>query len=626
MREKKDRFQALLATDLPMAYVHGDIFADNCLFDDKGVVNALIDFEEVCYAPALVDVSMTLLGCFYKKDATVDEELITCFINGYNEVRPLSKIELELLPEFVDLCSVVSSFWRFRQFNLRHPHLGLQENYKELLERSTNNSFDLFYKLFGTQFFFSQEPITFESTRGGVKGVPFDEAIMQGYACDGGLFMPSRYPIITPVMLKGFKGGSYPDLVKVILSLFIGDLIPKDDLNTLIDESLALFTHKEVIPLVKLDDYFILEMFWGPTGAFKDLSLILLERLIDYIASKTQKKVNILVGTSGDTGSAAIHGCRGCKSSNIYVLYPEGRVSRTQELQINTHHEENVHVYAVDGTSDDLDVPIKSILNDKEFCSAHNIVSTNSINLGRVLLQTVHYFYGYVSVLSKNDIGTRFVSFSVPTGACGNLCGGFIAKEMGLPIHLVSGVNENDIVDRTFKTSVFSTGSVKPTSSPSMDIQVPYNWERICYILSNRDTQGVKDFMSDFDNNHTARMKDSWVERLHKELQTFSANCEQVRQYIKELYKKEEYILDPHTSVGALALMNSQTDTQLRVCLSTATPHKFGEFILETLNIESIPNPPNFLAIIESLEPRFERLAKGDNWEQILRNKIKQTS
>lgn len=271
-----------------------------------------------------------------------------------------------------------------------------------------------------------------------------------------------------------WRNSSYPDIVKAIMSLFVPESeIPFLVLSSIIDDAFSTFHHKDVLPLVKVGEVSILEMFHGQTGAFKDLAMSIIGRIIEYFLKKSGKYTTIVVGTSGDTGSAAIYAVRGRERVDIVVLYPEARISETQELQMVTNPEANVHVFACDGTSDDLDEPIKAVLNDTEYARKHNLCSINSINWARVMIQIAHFFYAFVRLLPAEatieSAATQKLYASVPTGACGNLVGAWLAHEMGLPIHIIAGVNENDIIHRAVSTGVFSKASkVEKTIAPSM--------------------------------------------------------------------------------------------------------------------------------------------------------------
>ena len=351
----------------------------------------------------------------------------------------------------------------------------------------------------------------------------------------------------------------------------------------------------------------------------------------------------IVVGTSGDTGSAAIHAVRDCPSLDIVVLYPKGRISKVQELQMIT--EPKAHVFATEGTSDDLDAPIKSVLSDASFASQHHLCSINSINLARVVIQSAHFFYAYAQLMTREDFeAKRPLLASIPCGACGDLVGAIIAREMGLPLTLIAAVNENDIVARAMQTGKFQTApEVFASTSPSMDIQVPYNWERVVYYASGGDVEQVKRFMETFeaDPRKGAKMDDRWWLWLKQFITAQSVTVDQVAQITKQVHEAEKYILDPHTAVGLKAFLlaeakkdgesgeNGKSNAMTKhashhtvVVLSTATPHKFEESVKPTLGLQQLPNPPEAFKGLEEKPTYVKKMEVGEDWEDLLRLEI----
>lgn len=643
---------------LPRAITHGDIFLDNCLWDEANqCVSSVLDFEEVSLEPAILDVAMTLLGCCFTQGdtSTLNVAWAKAFLEGYTSVRLLTSLEVALLPKMMDLCLISSSFWRFNQFAILHPELGLKDNYRELLQRGEKGdaSFAGWWNLPETKAWraspaflhpSSSSHRTYQSTRGSptAAGRNFEQVLFGGFASDGGLFVPSQLPRFSD--LKAFSGLSYPALVKIFLRYFISDAeLSQQEIDQAVDKALSTFSHPQVLPLVPLSpstsnttsstsNIHIMEMFHGTTGAFKDLSMTIIGQLMQTFLNKHKTSANptsthkiIVVGTSGDTGSAAIHAVRDCPALDIVVLYPKGRVSRIQELQMVT--EKKAHVFAVEGTSDDLDVPIKAVLNDHAFAAANGLCSINSINLARVAIQCVHFFYAYVQLVKKDD---EEVVFAIPCGAGGDLVGAIMAREMGLPLKVVAAVNENDIMARVIQTGLFKTGeSVFGTTSPSMDIQVPYNWERVAYYASGGDVEGVKQFMEQFEQNPKAgaKMDDHWLENLKSFLFASSVPREEVARITKETYQTSKYILDPHTAVGLQGYLNvekqvlasTKSSSPHVVVLSTATPHKFSESVLPTLNLEAIPDVSKVFQGLEALKDESTPMPRSQDWEALLR-------
>nr|XP_010328656.2 threonine synthase-like 2 isoform X3 [Saimiri boliviensis boliviensis] len=348
------------------------------------------------------------------------------------------------------------------------------------------------------------------STRGMAPRVDFEGALFSGYASDGGLFMPEELPQLDRETLCQWSALSYPGLVKELCALFIGsELIPKDDLNDLIDRAFSRFRHREVVHLSRLRNGLnVLELWHGVTYAFKDLSLSCTAQFLQYFLEKKEKHVTVVVGTSGDTGSAAIESVQGAKNMDIIVLLPKGHCTKIQELQMTTVLRENVHVFGVEGNSDELDEPIKAVFADTVFVKKHNLMSLNSINWSRILVQMAHYFFAYFQCAPSLDTHPLpLVEVVVPTGAAGNLAAGYIAQKIGLPIRLVVAVNRNDIIHRTVQQGDFSLSeTVKSTLASAMDIQVPYNMERVFWLLSGSDSQVTRALMEQFERTQSLNL------------------------------------------------------------------------------------------------------------------------
>nr|KAF6383898.1 threonine synthase like 2 [Pipistrellus kuhlii] len=348
------------------------------------------------------------------------------------------------------------------------------------------------------------------STRGMAPRVDFEGALFSGYAPDGGLFMPEELPQLGRETLRQWSALSYPSLVAELCALFIGpELIPRDDLNDLIQRAFRRFRHREVVHLSRLRDGLnVLELWHGATYAFKDLSLSCTAQFLQYFLQKRGKHVTVVVGTSGDTGSAAIESVREAKNVGIIVLLPQGHCTKIQERQMTTVLEENVHVFGVEGNSDELDEPIKAVFADVAFVKKHNLMSLNSINWSRVLVQMAHHFFAYFQCVPSLDMHPLpTVEVVVPTGAAGNLAAGCIAQKMGLPVHLVAAVNCNDIIHRAVQRGDFSLSeAVKPTFASAMDIQVPYNMERVFWLLSGSDCQMTRGLMEQFERTQNVRL------------------------------------------------------------------------------------------------------------------------
>ncbi|XP_062602967.1 threonine synthase-like 2 [Saccostrea cucullata] len=466
----------------------------------------------------------------------------------------------------------------------------------------------------------------YKSTRGDVTNLTFEEALYTGYAEDGGILLPETIPKIDSKVLKSWASLSYVQLAKKIIPLYVSeDEIPSSMLNDLIDSAFSRFSVPEITPIKRLPDGLnVMELFHGPTWAFKDLALSCVGQFLQYFLSKRKKHLNILVGTSGDTGSAAIEAVRGQQWVDIVVLLPRGRCSQIQELQMTTVLDDNVHVYRVDGTSDDLDIPIKLCFQDHAFTKQHNLSSINSINWARIMVQTVHYIYAYLQMCPSCDDVVQIV---VPTGACGNVTSGIIAREMGVPLEFVCAVTENDIVARTVKTGDYVIADhVIPTLAPAMDIQIPYNMERIWYVMSGGDCALIKKLMKEFEDTGSVTVPEEISEAVRNVIvDTFVASDDVVRQTMKKTWDSHEYLLCPHTAVGVgyhyYQMQRNPEDKKIRVVIATASVIKFEE----ALQSASIPytRDPRVAKIFESKQ-KYKDMNKGEDWLQILRDKIEE--
>ena len=421
------------------------------------------------------------------------------------------------------------------------------------------------------------------STRGQMAPMGFQDAVMTGLAPDGGLLLPETLPNVSD-QLDRWKDLSYTELAYELMRLFATD-IPAEELRQLINDSYATFEHPEVVPSVKVGDLYILELFHGPTLAFKDVALQFLGNLFAYILERRGGKLNILGATSGDTGSAAIHGVRGKPNINIFVMHPAGRTSPLQEKQMTSVLDPNVFNLAVDGTFDDCQSIMKTTFADVPFKTEHSLGSVNSVNWARVLAQTVYYFYSAFRVMKET--GAESVQFSVPTGNFGDILAGYLAQRMGLPIRkLILATNENDILSRFFNSGVYGKADVVPTISPSMDIQVASNFERYLYYLVGQDAARLSSMMSGF-----AELGELAVE-LNADGQVddlFAAgrgDTENTLAVIKRYHAEHGYVLDPHTAVGVFVAEELASSDAPTICLATAHPAKFTQAIVDAIGEE----------------------------------------
>ncbi len=429
------------------------------------------------------------------------------------------------------------------------------------------------------------------STRGGVEPASFRQAVMLGQASDGGLYMPNHIPNVKD-RLQSWRALNFSELATEIASIYAPDIC-KSRMSNLFRDAFSTFVESEVTPLVEVGDVFVLELFHGPTLAFKDIALQVLGRLFELILEEQDTELNILGATSGDTGSAAISGVEGSSRIKIFVMFPDGRTSALQELQMTTVEGDNIHCIGIKGSFDDCQRIMKSIFNDVDFKSRYRLGAVNSINWARVMVQIVYYFYASL----KFD---RPVIFSVPTGNFGNILSGILAQRMGAPIdRFVLGTNENDILFNFFNTGRYERGKVKPTISPSMDIQVASNLERYLYLLMDGDSDSVVRFMDQFMNKGIAAWEDG--ELVDSTIASNRVDTTESLRTIRDTWINSKYLVDPHTAIG-LAAAKSICSTSPVICLATAHPAKFPEAV--TRATEEIPPTHPKLAGLERSKAR----------------------
>ncbi len=441
------------------------------------------------------------------------------------------------------------------------------------------------------------------STRGQIAPISFKDAVMMGLATDGGLLLPDHIPAVDRQTLAEWQELPYRELAFRVMSLFATD-IPSDDLKRLIDASYDSFANKEITPVVRENGVYILELFHGPTLAFKDVALQFLGNLFEYLLKERGERINIVGATSGDTGSAAIYGVRGKENIDIFILHPHLKTSPIQALQMTTVLDDNVHNIAVKGTFDDCQNIVKALFNDLPFKERYALGAVNSINWARILAQVVYYFYAWFRV---SDAGGSDVVFSVPTGNFGDIFAGYVAKRMGLPIRrLLLATNENNILTRFINEGDYSTGEVVATPSPSMDIQVASNFERYLFYLFNEDPARLRDAFARFSATGRMEFTPTELSRVREEFASRTVDTEETLETIAQFREKSGYLLDPHTAVGVRAALECVKDGETPVCLATAHPAKFGDAVLKATGIAP-PFPPG-LAGIEQLPTRCEVL------------------
>ncbi len=406
------------------------------------------------------------------------------------------------------------------------------------------------------------------STRDNSKEYSFEEVFIKGLADDGGLYVPTSLKKFSSDELLELKNLNYNDLSTEIINLFSSDFISKEDLSKLIKKSYSTFREKDVVKISNLGDLKLLELFHGPTLAFKDVAMQFIGNLYEYYLSKNDKKINIVVATSGDTGAAAIDAIRGKSNLNIFVLHPNNRISPVQRKLMTTVEDKNVFNIAVDGNFDDCQNIVKQMFSDLDFSKSINMSGVNSINWARIIAQSVYYFYTYFKLGVDQP-----TSFSVPTGNFGDVFAGYIAKLMGLPIDkLIVATNENDILHRAISKGDYVSKKVKETLSPSMDIQVASNFERLIYYVNNSNSETTVDIMKKIKNNEY-KIEKSNLDNIQEDFISESCDGNETLEIIKENFEKNNIILDPHTAVGVgVAKKLNFNDC---VVLSTAHPCKF---------------------------------------------------
>ena len=448
------------------------------------------------------------------------------------------------------------------------------------------------------------------STRGGVPPQSFTQAVMMGLAEDGGLLLPRTIPRIGSDTLTSWQDLSYQDLTFEIMSRFIDD-IPASSLKDIINRSYATFSSEEVTPLIHHGDFHILELFHGPTLAFKDIALQFLGNLFEYLLKKNDSRLNILGATSGDTGSAAIYGVRGKERINIFILHPHQRISEVQEKQMTTVTDKNIFNIALRGSFDDCQAIVKTLFGDIEFKNKYSLGAINSINWARILAQVVYFVYSCLHVIKHEKDSS--LDFSIPTGNFGDIFAGYIAKKMlpaGTIRRLNLATNSNDILTRFVNSGDYSLSEVKMTSSPSMDIQAASNFERYLYYLLDKDSTRTAELMEEFAKNGALDLSD-YLEQIRRDFAAVSVPEGEVLETISDFYKNHGYILDPHTAVGVNAAEKNKTASVPMVCLATAHPAKFSEVVNEATG--TLPPITDTLAEILKADSRCKVMVAKDN-------------
>ncbi|MEH3126257.1 threonine synthase [Agrobacterium cavarae] len=442
------------------------------------------------------------------------------------------------------------------------------------------------------------------STRGGAPSLGFSDALLAGLARDGGLYVPSEWPTIKKKEIRALRGKTYQEVAFEVLYRFTGGEIPEKDFRSMIDEAYATFRHPAVAPLVQTGpNSFILELFHGTTLAFKDVAMQLLARLMDYTLAERGQRATIVGATSGDTGGAAIDAFAGRDRTDIFILFPHGKVSPVQQRQMTSSTASNVHALAINGNFDDCQNLVKDMFNDTKFRDSVKLSGVNSINWARIMAQVVYYFTAAISLGAPD----RKVSFTVPTGNFGDIFAGYVAKQMGLPIDkLVIATNDNDILARTLKTGRYEMRGVQATTSPSMDIQISSNFERLLFEAYDREPNEIKRSMDGLKQSGAFQISEAAMKMIKRDFRAGRATEKQVAATIRDTLSETGYLLDPHTATAVHVAKKYEKTNSPMVVLSTAHPAKFPDAVKSACAID--PALPVWLADLMNREERFDVL------------------
>ena len=454
------------------------------------------------------------------------------------------------------------------------------------------------------------------STRDNSKEYSFEQVFIKGLADDGGLFIPKEVKKYNAEQIKALSKLSYQNLAKEIIYPFIGDFMTANELSDIVDKSYSVFRKDNVVDLIKLGDTKVLELFHGPTLAFKDIAMQLLGNFYEHYLKKNNKNINVVVATSGDTGAAAIDAIKGKKNMNIFVLHPHEKVSLVQRKLMSTVKEKNVFNIAIEGNFDDCQNLVKSMFADKEFSNSINMSGVNSINWARIIAQAVYYFYTYFQTQDK-----RPINFSVPTGNFGDVYAGYLSKKMGLPINkFIVATNKNDILHRAISNGNYEAESVSETNSPSMDIQIASNFERLIYDLNDCDDNETSTIMHGIKKKGKYIISKDKMEKINKDFLSASMSEEEILDTIKEVHIKYDIILDPHSAIGFGSLNKVNLEGN-NIVLATAHPCKFPEAIEKSIGIK--PALPDELKYVMDEKENYDIISNNlSKTQQYIKEKI----
>ena len=443
------------------------------------------------------------------------------------------------------------------------------------------------------------------STRGKAPVLSFDDVLLAGLARDGGLYVPERWPVVTAEQWRAWRSLTYGQLAVEVMAPFVDGSLTRDELAALVDRSLGSFGHRAIAPLKQLGaNHYVLELFHGPTLAFKDYALQLVGNLFEHVLERRGDHVTIVGATSGDTGSAAIEACRDRRNVRIFILHPHGRVSDVQRRQMTTVHSSNVTNLAVDGTFDDCQDLVKGLFADEAFRDEVHLSAVNSINWARIMAQVVYYAWTALQLGAPD----RSVGFAVPTGNFGNIFAGYVARQMGLPIErLVIGSNRNDILTRFTHSSAMRITGVEPSLSPSMDIQVSSNFERLLFELLGRDGARVEELMRGFREHGVMEVDEAFMTAFRSLFGATRYDDEQTGAIIRRTLDETGELLCPHSAIGVQAAIDDRAFGSLpMVSMATAHPAKFPDAVEQASGVR--PGLPPRMADLFEREERLQRI------------------
>ena len=454
------------------------------------------------------------------------------------------------------------------------------------------------------------------STRDNSKEYSFEQVFIKGLADDGGLFIPKKIKKYSAEQIKALSNLSYQNLAKEIIYPFIGDFMTANELSDIVERSYSVFRKDNVVDLIKLGDTTILELFHGPTLAFKDIAMQLLGNFYEHYLKKNNKNINVVVATSGDTGAAAIDAIKGKKNMNIFVLHPHEKVSLVQRKLMSTVKEKNVFNIAIEGNFDDCQDLVKSMFADKEFSNSINMSGVNSINWARIIAQAVYYFYTYFQTQDKKPI-----NFSVPTGNFGDVYAGYLSKKMGLPISkFIVATNKNDILHRAISNGNYEAENVSETNSPSMDIQIASNFERLIYDLNDCNDDETKKIMHGIKEKGKYIISKDKMKKINEDFLSASMSEKEILDTIKEVQVKYDIILDPHSAIG-FGSSNKVNLEGNNIVLATAHPCKFPEAIDKSIGIK--PDLPDELKYVLDEKENYDIISNNlSKTQQYIKEKI----